>query len=50
MPLAPETCMAGSRNAGYSFPDQIVTRFSRNYLKYIEGKPMEGMVNFNLGY
>lgn len=37
-------------NAGYSFPDQIVTRFSRNYLKYIEGKPMEGLVNFNLGY
>lgn len=37
-------------NAGYSFPDQIVTRFSRNYLKYIEGKPMEGVVNFDLGY
>ncbi|WP_375055887.1 D-2-hydroxyacid dehydrogenase [Zobellella sp. DQSA1] len=37
-------------NAGYSFPDQIVTRFSRNYLKYIEGKPMEGLVNFDLGY
>ena len=37
-------------NSGYSFPEQIVTRFSRNYLRYIEGKPMEGMVDFNLGY
>ncbi|PSJ39229.1 D-2-hydroxyacid dehydrogenase [Zobellella taiwanensis] len=37
-------------NAGYSFPDQIVTRFSRNYLKYIENKAMEGVVNFDLGY
>ncbi|WP_417617072.1 D-2-hydroxyacid dehydrogenase [Oceanisphaera sp.] len=37
-------------NSGYSFPEQIVTRFSRNYLKFIEGKPMEGLVDFNLGY
>ena len=37
-------------SSGYSFPEQIVTRFSRNYLRYIEGKPMEGMVDFNLGY
>ncbi|MBU3825374.1 MAG: D-2-hydroxyacid dehydrogenase, partial [Candidatus Oceanisphaera merdipullorum] len=37
-------------NSGYSFPEQIVTRFSRNYLKYQGGKPMEGVVDFNLGY
>ncbi|WP_116475587.1 D-2-hydroxyacid dehydrogenase [Zobellella maritima] len=37
-------------NAGYSFPDQVVGRFCRNYLKFIEGKPMEGLVNFDLGY
>ncbi|AEY00780.1 D-isomer specific 2-hydroxyacid dehydrogenase family protein [Oceanimonas sp. GK1] len=37
-------------NSGYSFPDQIVTRFSRNYLKFVEGKAMEGVVNFDLGY
>ncbi|MFD1008026.1 D-2-hydroxyacid dehydrogenase [Oceanisphaera ostreae] len=37
-------------NSGYSFPEQIVTRFSRNYLKYINHKPMEGLVDFNLGY
>lgn len=37
-------------NSGYSFPDQIVTRFSRNYLKYTAGKTMEGLVDFNLGY
>ncbi|NHH99612.1 MULTISPECIES: D-2-hydroxyacid dehydrogenase [Oceanimonas] len=37
-------------NSGYSFPDQIVTRFSRNYLKFREDKVMEGVVNFDLGY
>ncbi|MGO1247648.1 MAG: D-2-hydroxyacid dehydrogenase [Oceanisphaera sp.] len=37
-------------NSGYSFPEQIVTRFSRNYLKYINKQPMEGLVDFNLGY
>lgn len=37
-------------NSGYSFPAQIVTRFSRNYLKYTSGKTMEGLVDFNLGY
>lgn len=37
-------------NSGYSFPEQIVTRFSRNYLRYIEGKTMEGVVDFHLGY
>lgn len=37
-------------NSGYSFPEQIVTRFSRNYLKYQAGKSMEGLVDFNLGY
>lgn len=37
-------------NAGYSFPDRVVGRFCRNYLKFIEGKPLEGLVNFDLGY
>ncbi|ART79991.1 D-2-hydroxyacid dehydrogenase [Oceanisphaera avium] len=37
-------------NSGYSFPEQIVTRFSRNYLKYTTGKTLEGLVDFNLGY
>ena len=37
-------------NSAWSLPEQVVKIFERNYLHYLDGRPLEYLVNFELGY
>ena len=37
-------------NSARSLPEQVVKIFERNYLHYLDGRPLEYLVNFELGY
>lgn len=37
-------------NSAWSLPEQVVKIFERNYLHYLDGHPLEYLVNFELGY
>ena len=37
-------------NSAWSLPEQVIKIFERNYLHYLDGHPLEYLVNFELGY
>ena len=37
-------------NSAWSLPEQVVKIFERNYLHYLDGHPLEYLINFELGY
>ncbi len=37
-------------NSAWSLPEQVIKIFERNYLHYLDGRPLEYQVNFELGY
>lgn len=37
-------------NSAYSFPEDVAQIFVRNYIRYIEGQPLEGKIDFDKGY
>lgn len=37
-------------NAAYSFPSSVMTLFTQNYLRFVDGKPLQGVVDFQKGY
>ena len=37
-------------NSAWSLPEQVIKIFERNYLHYLDGRPLEYLVNFELGY
>ncbi|MHA6999831.1 D-2-hydroxyacid dehydrogenase [Aeromonas schubertii] len=37
-------------NSAYSFPEDVAQIFVRNYIRFIEGQPLEGKIDFDRGY
>ncbi len=37
-------------NSAYSFPDDVAQIFVRNYIRFIDGQPLDGKIDFDKGY
>ncbi|MDO2950244.1 D-2-hydroxyacid dehydrogenase [Aeromonas simiae] len=37
-------------NSAYSFPEDVAQIFIRNYIRFIDGQPMDGKIDFDKGY
>ena len=37
-------------NSGYSFPEDVAQIFIRNYIRFIDGQPLDSKIDFDKGY
>ena len=37
-------------NSAYSFPEDVAQIFVRNYIRFIDGQPLDGKIDFDKGY